>query len=339
MKGIWITKHGGHDVLQVRETPDPEPAKGEVRIRAKACGLNFAEVMARKGLYPDMPPTPCIVGYEASGVVDALGEGVTEPAIGTRVFVLKRFGSHADVLCVPADQAIPIPDEMSFEEAAAIPVNYLTAYHMIHPIAALKPGESILIHMAAGGVGIAAIQICQTIPDVTIYGTASPGKHDIIREYGCHHPIDYRSKDYAKEVMRLTDGKGVHVVLDALGGKDWTKGYNILRSVGRLVAFGFANMSQGEKRSLFRVIGQFFSIPKFSPMTLMNDNRSVAGVNMGKLWHEIDVLNQEMRDIVELYNQGHVKPHIDSTYPFEQAAEAHKRLEDRKNIGKVLLIP
>src|SRR4029079_10902429 len=154
MRAIWITKAGGPEVLEVREGSDPEPKKGEVRVRVKASGLNFAEIMARQGLYPDAPPLPCVVGYEASGVVDALGEGVDAPAIGTRVMALSRFGAHADTLCVPASQTVEMPDAMSFEEGAALPVVYVTAYHMLFRVAHLRPGMKVLIHMAAGGVGI-----------------------------------------------------------------------------------------------------------------------------------------------------------------------------------------
>src|SRR5882672_7281718 len=131
MRAIWITKHGGPEVLEVREAPDPQPQAGEVRVRIRAAGLNFAEVMARQGLYPDAPKPPCVVGYEVAGVVDALGPGVSAPAVGQRVIGLVRFGGHADTVCVPLDQLLNMPDGMDFVEAAAIPVNYVTAYHML----------------------------------------------------------------------------------------------------------------------------------------------------------------------------------------------------------------
>jgi NADPH:quinone reductase-like Zn-dependent oxidoreductase len=339
MRAIWITKPGGPEVLEVRETPDPELKPGHVRVRVRACGLNFAEVMARQGLYPDAPKPPSVVGYEASGVVDALGEGVTSIAVGARVMALTRFGAHADTICVPERLVLPIPDEMSFEEAAAIPVNYITAYHMLFRVASIRPGEKVLIHMAAGGVGLAALQLCQTVQGVETFGTASASKHDAIRKEGCHHPIDYRSVDYADEIMRLTGGRGVDVILDALGGKDWKKGIDLLRPVGRLVAFGFANMSSGEKRSLFHMARQALSIPLFSPLGLMDKNRSVSGVNIGHLWDELDLLTEEMNALLDLYKKGVVRPHIDATFPFSEAAAAHRRIQDRKNIGKVLLIP
>lgn len=144
--------------------------------------------------------------------------------IGKRVVVLARFGAHADQVCVPHDNAFPIPDEMSFEEAAAIPVNYLTAYQMLFRVAPIHPGESVLIHMAAGGVGLAVLQLCRTVEGIVAFGTASASKHDVVRANGCTHPIDYHTADYVAEIMRLTNGKGVDVVLDALGGNDWLRG-------------------------------------------------------------------------------------------------------------------
>ncbi|MBM0257151.1 medium chain dehydrogenase/reductase family protein [Micromonospora sp. 4G55] len=339
MRAVWITKAGGPEVLEVRETPDPEPAFGEVRIRVRAAGLNFAEVMARMGLYPDAPRTPCVVGYEVAGVVDAVGEGVTDLATGTRVIALPRFGGHAEAICVPAEQVVPMPQEMSFEDGAALPVNYITAYHMLFRIAAIRPGERVLVHMAAGGVGLAALQLCKTVDRVVTFGTASASKHDVLRTEGCTHPIDYRTKDYAVEVSRLTKGTGVDVVLDALGGRDWRKGYGLLRPTGRLIAFGFANMSVGERRNLLRIITQAISVPRFTPLGMMEKNRAVAGVNVGHLWGEIDMLRENLLTLLQLYREGKIRPTIDRAFPFAEAADAHLRIQERRNIGKVILIP
>jgi NADPH:quinone reductase-like Zn-dependent oxidoreductase len=326
-------------VLEVREGPDPAPGPGQVRVRVRAAGLNFAEVMARMGLYPDAPKPPCVVGYEAAGVVDALGEGVTAPAVDTRVIVLARFGVHADTVCVPAAQAVPMPEAMSFEEGAALPVNYITAYHMLFRVGALRPRERVLVHMAAGGVGIAALQLCRTVDGVVTFGTASASKHDVLRAEGCAHPIDYRTLDYAAEVRRLTDGKGVDIVLDPLGGRDWRKGYELLRPVGRLIAFGFANMSSGERRSYLHVLRQALSIPFFTPLSMMDKNRGIAGVNIGHLWEEMEMLSEELAALISLYEQGRIKPRVDRVFPFEDAAAAHRRIQSRGNVGKVVLVP
>ena len=193
MRAIWIKKYGGPEVLEIRDAPAPDPKRGEVRVRVRAAGLNFAELMAREGLYPDAPKPPCVVGYEAAGVVEALGEGVTEPSVGTRVIALTRFGGHAEVICVPAGQIRVMPEGMSFEEGAALPVVYITAYHMLFRVAQLRPGARVLVHMAGGGVGLAALQLCRTVPGVTVFGTASSSKHAFLRQQGFDHCIDYRS--------------------------------------------------------------------------------------------------------------------------------------------------
>ena len=275
MRAVWITGHGGPGALQVRETADPVPGQGQVRIRVSAAGLNFADVMAAQGLYPDAPKPPCVVGYEVAGVIDALGAGSAGLAAGQRVLAMTHFGGHSDVVCVPTDQALPIPEAMSFETAAALPVTYLTAYHMLFRVASVRPGERILVHMAAGGVGTAVLQLCRTMDDLVVFGTASAGKHDVLRAEGCTHPIDYHATDYAAEVRRLTGGEGVDVVLDPLGGNDWRKGLKLLR----LVAYGLANLASGPRRRPAHMAAQLLGGPVLTPIQLMNQNRTVGGAN------------------------------------------------------------
>lgn len=339
MEAVWITSHGGPEVLQVRQSADPAPPQGQVRVRVRAAGLNFAEVMARQGMYPDAPKPPCVVGYEVGGEVDAVGAGVSGLQEGQRVCALTRFGGHADTVCVPADQVFPIPQRMSFEDAAALPVNYLTAYHMLFQIFRVRPGDKVLVHMAAGGVGTAALQLLKSVEGVTTIGTASAGKHDHVRAQGCDHPIDYRNQDYVDEVLSLTGGKGVDLVLDALGGADWNKGYSLLRPSGLLIAYGWANMRGGHKRSLWHMAKQLSGLRLYSPMRLMNENRGIAGANLGHLWDEIDMLGGQAQRLMELFEQGVVKPHVDRVFSFEEAGEAHAYLEDAKSVGKVVLKP
>ncbi len=305
----------------------------------KAAGLNFSDLLASKGLYPDAPRPPAVLGYEASGVVDAVGGGVEGALVGRRVMAVSKFGAHTDTLCVAAQQVTAMPDSMTFEEAAAIPVVYVTAYHMLHRIASVRPGESILIHQAAGGVGIAALQLCGELAGMTTFGTASSAKHDVLRRIGCLHPIDYRSTDYAKEVRRLNGGRGVDIVLDALGGSDWRKGYDLLNPCGRLICFGFANLAAGKSRNLLRVLPQLMSVPKFNPMRLMSDNRSVAGINMGHFDFAAEMFDDELRAVIGLYEKGIVKPVIDTVVPFSEMAVAMGRLDDGKNVGKIVLVP
>jgi synaptic vesicle membrane protein VAT-1 len=339
MRAVWITRPAGPEALEVRETADPEPGPGQVRIRVRATGLNFAEVMAAQGLYPDAPKPPCVVGYEVAGVIDAVGDGTQGHAPGKRVLALTHFGGHADVVCVPTEQALAMPEEMSFEEAAAIPVNYLTAYHMLFRVANVRPGERVLVHMAAGGVGTAVLQLCRTVDDLEVFGTASAAKHDVLKAEGCAHPIDYHASDYAAEVGRLTGGEGVDIVLDPLGGHDWRKGLKLLRPCGRLVAYGFANLASGQRRRPARLISQVAGMPLLTPLGLMNHNRTISGVNVGHLWGQIAVLREELQAVLALWDQGSVKPLIDSTYPLAEAAAAHRRILQHQNIGKIVLVP
>ncbi len=340
MRAVWITKYGGYDVLQVRETPDPELKAGEVKVRVKVAGLNFADTMARQGMYPDAPKAPCVVGYETAGVIEALGDGVKGLSVGQRVIAMPRFGGQADVVCLPAAQVMAIPDAMSFEDAAAISVAYLTAYHMLFHVARVRSGESLLIHAAAGGLGIAVLQLARTLPNMTTFGTASKSKHEALADLGLDYAIDYHTTDYAEEIRRLTEGRGVDVVFDSLGGRDWKKGYKLLRPGGRLVCCGFSNMSSpGSKRNPFRIIREAVKIPFFVPMKLMGDNKTVSGVNMGHMFGEVELLRSEMEAICQLYLEGKVKPRIDSIFPFDKAGEAHRQMEERKNIGRILLVP
>jgi NADPH:quinone reductase-like Zn-dependent oxidoreductase len=337
MKRIVITRAGAPEVLQVQEQADPRPGRGEVRIRVRAAGLNFADVMARKGLYPDAPPLPCTVGYEVSGVVDALGEGTDDAWRDREVVALTRFNGQSDTVVVPTDQVFDKPAGLSFEQAAAIPVNYLTAWQLLVAMGSLKPYESVLIHNAGGGVGLAAIDLARHI-GATIYGTASAHKHDFLKERGLHHAIDYRTLDWGEEIDRLTEGRGVDLITDPIGGKHFRKSYKHLRSTGRLGMFGISTASDGSggKLSLAKMALQ---TPFFHPFGLMNANKGTFGVNMGHLWHEQEKVRLWMDEISGWYDQGLVRPHVDKVFAFDEASEAHRHLEARRNIGKVILVP
>lgn len=339
MKAVWVPKHGKPDVLELRSAPDPIPGPKEVRIRVRASGVNFAEIMGRQGLYPDAPPPPMVLGYEVSGIVDALGAGVTGRSEGDRVLATTHFGGYADTVCVKASQTHALPRTMSFEEAAALPVNYLTAYHILFNVLRVRSGDHVLIHQAAGGVGTAAMQLCRSIGGVTTYGTASKSKHVYLRGNGCSHPIDYHFVDYVEEVRKLTDGGGVHAVLDALGGQDWKKGYSLLRPGGHLVMFGWANLAKHGKRRMSHVVRQLSRAPWWTPMKLMQQNRGVAGVNMGHLWDKSDLALEAFTALFDLFERGVLKPHIDRSFPLQQASEAHAYIEAGQNVGKVLLTP
>jgi NADPH:quinone reductase-like Zn-dependent oxidoreductase len=337
MRQIWITKAGPPEVLQVREAPDPDAGAGQVRVRVRAAGINFADLMARVGLYPDAPPLPCVVGYEVAGTVDQIGTGVTEHAPGDRVFAMPRFGGYTDTLAIRSEQVFKMPDSMSFEEAAAFPVVYLTAYDMMLFTGNLRPRSTVLIHSAAGGVGLAAIQLART-RDCTILGTASPAKHAFLREQGCQHPIDSRGS-CAAAVRAVVGSRGVDLILDPVGGKSWGEGYDLLGPCGRLVAFGLSAASSGKKRSILHAALQVIQVRRFHPMKLMDDNKTVSGTNMGHLFDRLDLLHPQFEALLELLAAGKIQPRVDRSFRFAEAAAAHHYLHDRKAMGKVVLVP
>ena len=231
MKAVVLTGTGGPDVLKTRETPDPPVGPGDVRIAVKAAGINFADTVARIGLYPDAPKPPCVLGYEVAGEVESVGEAVDTHREGDQVIAGTRFGGQAELVTVPAAQALALPKRLSFEQGAAVPVNYGTAYAALVVMGGLGHGDRVLIHAAAGGVGIAATQIARNL-GAEIFGTSSPQKHEVIQAQGVAHPIDYRNRDFEVEVMRITGGEGVDVIIDALGPTSFRKDYRLLRSGG-----------------------------------------------------------------------------------------------------------
>lgn len=338
MQQVVITRYGGPEVLEVREAPDPQPMRGEVRISVAAAGLNFADVSARVGLYADAPKPPMTVGYEVSGTIDAVGAGVEGFAVGDRVIGLTRFGGQSSSVVIPTAQATHLPDGLDLVEAAAIPVNYLTAYLMLVRLGSVRPGQSVLIHAAAGGVGFAALQVCKLLGAET-YGTASAGKHERLREEGLDHPIDYRNQDFSVEVNRLTKGRGVDVILDAVGGATTRKNYKLLAPMGRLFLFGASSTSQDSKRNIAKVVSALAQFPVFHPISLMNSNKGVFGVNLGHLWDETAMMDETLTELLQWWSEGKISPIIDSTFPFSKAGDAHDQLQKARNVGKVLLIP
>lgn len=337
MKQVFITKPGGVDVLKIQERDDPRPKRGEVVIRVKAAGINFADLMARKGIYPDAPKPPCVVGYEVSGIIEAVGEGVESVRAGAKVMALTRFGGYSEMVRVPVAQVFDKPANLSFEQAAAIPVTYLTAYQLLVVMGSLQAREAILIHNAGGGVGLAALDIARKI-GATTYGTASASKHEFLKQRGFDHLIDYRTQDWQQELQRLTEGRGVELIIDPFGGKHWKKSYKALRSTGRLGMFGISTATESRVGAL-GLLKLVTKMPWFNPVGLMNSNKAVFGANLGHMWHEAEKVSGWMQKILSGIPEGWVRPHVDKAFPFAQAAEAHRYIEARKNIGKVVLTP
>jgi NADPH:quinone reductase-like Zn-dependent oxidoreductase len=343
MKAVVLTGHGGPEVLQVQEWPDPPVGPGDVRIAVKAAGINFADTMARVGLYPDAPKTPCVLGYEVAGEIESVGEAVDGHKVGDRVMAGTRFGGQAELVSVPADQALPLPKKLSFEQGAAFPVNYGTAYAALVIMAGLKEGERVLIHAAAGGVGISATQIARNA-GAEIFGTASASKHDAIRAQGVDHPIDYRNEDFAAAVRRITGDEGVDIALDALGPTSFRKDYELLRQGGRLVMYGASELQTGDRRSVSTVArtllkSPFATMPWWKGVGVMNENKGVIGLNMLSWWDREGSLDRVTEPLLPELQSGRLKPVVAESFPFDRAGDAHRFIAERRNIGKVVLFP
>jgi NADPH:quinone reductase-like Zn-dependent oxidoreductase len=332
MEAVVITKHGGPGVLQVQERPDPRPGPGQVRIDVAASGINFADVMARMGLYPDAPDTPCIVGYEVAGTVVEVGEGVEAFTPGDRVFASTQFGGYASQVVPMASDVVALPDELSFEQGAAIPVNYGTAWAGLIGYGNLQPGERVLIHSAGGGVGIAATQIANRA-GVEVYGTASPGKHARCLELGLEHAIDYTKPGWERGLPKFD------VIMDAVGGASFRRSYNLLRPGGRLVAFGASAVVSGERKNVLTALRAVSRMPRFNLIKQMSESKAVIGLNMLSLWKDRGTLQPWVGPLQEMLRDGTVKPVVAEAFSFERAGAAQTMITERRNVGKVVLTP
>lgn len=333
MRAVVITRHGPPEVLQVQERPDPQPGPGELLIDVRTAGINFADLMARVGLYPDAPKPPCVVGYEVAGTVAAVGgDAGGELQVGQRVVAPVRFGGYAERAVARADGVVPLPEAISFEQGAAIPINYATAWEGLMRAAHLQPGERVLIHAAAGGVGIAATQIARRA-GAEVWGTASPGKHEAIRGFGVQHPLDYTSHGWEREVPKLD------VVMDALGGRSFRRSYGMLRAGGRLVCFGASGVMAGEKRNLVAAAQTALRMPRFNLIKQMSESRAVIGLNLLSIWDEIGSAARWRGPLEEMLGDGTIQPVVAETFPFDRAADAHRFIAERRNVGKVILTP
>jgi NADPH:quinone reductase-like Zn-dependent oxidoreductase len=331
-------------MMQVQERPDPPVGPGEVRIAVKAAGINFADTLARINLYPDAPKAPCVLGYEVAGEVESVADGVESPKVGDRVIAGSRFNGQAELVTVPADQVLPLPKKLSFEEGAAFLVNYGTAWAGLVIMGGLDEGERVLIHAAAGGVGISATQIAKR-RGAEIFGTASAAKHDAIREQGVDHPIDYRTNDFEAEVMRITGGEGVDVAFDALGPTSFRKDYRLLRAGGRLIMYGLSEVQTGSgKRDIPATLRSLAKMPLatmpwWKSLSMMNENKGVFGLNMLSWWDREGGLDRVAQPLLGGLEKGDYKPIVAEAFPFDRVADAHRFIEERRNIGKVVLTP
>jgi NADPH:quinone reductase-like Zn-dependent oxidoreductase len=337
MRAVVIERHGDPSVLRVVERPDPPLPPGHVRVEVAAAGVNFADTMARTGMYPDAPKPPMVVGYEVAGTVLEVAPDVAaeeRPAVGARVMAGTRFGGYASQVVVPASAIVPLPDGLSFEQGAAIPVNYATAWAALLGYGSLRAGEAVLIHAAAGGVGIAATQIAKR-HGAEVHGTASPGKHDAIRANGVDVAHDYTRAGWDRGLADRFD-----VVLDAIGGGSFRRSYRMLRAGGRLVAFGASSVQQGERRNLLHAARAGLPMLRgFDLIRQMSDSKAVIGLNMLRLWDAHGTLQTWTDPLAALMEDGTIRPLVSDAVPFERAPEAHRIIAARRNVGKVVLVP
>jgi len=332
MRAIVITKHGGPGVLEVQERPDPVLGAGQVRIAVAAAGINFADVMARMGLYPDAPKTPCVVGYEVAGTILELGEGVDSLSHGQRVVAGTKFGGYASQAVVAASDVVALPDALNFEQGAAIPVNYATAWAGLIGYGSLQRGERVLVHSAGGGVGIAATQIAKRC-GAEVYGTASPAKHARILELGVDHALDYTKAGWERGLPKFD------LILDAVGGRSFRRSYTLLRPGGRLVAFGASAVVSGERRNPLTALSAVAQMPRFNLIKQMSESKAVIGLNMLSLWKDRETLEPWITPLREMLDDATIKPVVAEAFPFAQAGAAQSMIIERRNVGKVVLIP
>lgn len=322
MKAIVIEQYGGLEVLQLKEAPVPEPKTGEIRVRLEAIGVNFIDVYHRTGLYPN--PLPFIPGSEGAGVVDAVGDQVKDLRPGDRVAYAMGLGSYAEYVVLPAAKAVKIPDSISTPDAAAIMLQGLTVHYLSRSTYAIKPGDPVLIHAAAGGVGLLLTQAAKHLGAFVIGTVSNAEKAKTAREAGADETILYTEKDFMHETKRITNGRGVVVVYDSVGKSTFEKSLDSLQPRGMLVSFG---NSSGP-------------VPPFSPSILAT--KGSLFLTRPSLAHYVLTREELMRRAEELFHwvtSGVLKIRIDSTFPIAQAAEAHRRLESRASSGKILLLP
>lgn len=338
MKAAFVTKYGGPEVLEIRDTPIPKPGADQILVKVRAIGLNFADVMGRFGVYPGTPQPPFILGLEFSGDVVEVGANVASFKGGERVMGYSRHGSHAEYVCVNEKLATELPQSMSYENGGAFLVVYLTAYHGIVRLANIRKGEKLLVHAAAGGAGIATLQLGKHL-GAEIFGTAgSEEKVEIACKNGAHHVINYNTTDFADEVKRITNDYGVDVVMDAVGGLVYDKGWNLLAGMGRYILYGLAAVAGKGALNKLKAATVMSVMKPIFPVQLMSANKSIFGFNLGTLKGKEGYLKEATLELLKLYDIGALKPVIGKIFHFNEIVEAHRALQTRQTTGKVVVL-
>lgn len=321
MKALRYHVHGGPEVLCWEDAPDPEPGPGEVLIRVEAAGVSFSDLMRRAGSYAIRELLPAGLGREAAGRVAALGPGVSDLAVGDAV-VCSGHACQAELVAVPAVAAAPLPPGMSMVEGSAIPNSFVTAHHLLHVLRPIRPGERVLIHAAASGVGTAAVQLARYRGARVLATASSQAKLDLARRLGADECISYKQGDWVAEVMARSDGRGVDRVLDCVGGEVLSRSVEALAPGGVLISYGHAS-------------GAF---PAFDPGTLVVKNLTVIGLHLGlPPWTPVS-RGRALGEVLALIAAGKARPVLDRRFRIEEAARAHEHLAARLSLGKVVLL-
>ncbi len=336
MKAVFLIKNGAADkAFEIRETPEPEMKSRQAMISVEGFGINFADVMARQGLYREAPPLPCVLGYEVVGRVEKAGADVDPAWIGKRVLAFTRFGGYAEKVVTDHRGLVEIDEDVEIDRATAMGTQYATAYYASMHCQSLLPGDTVLIHAAAGGVGQALVQFAKHL-GCTIVGTAgSDEKLELLRSQGVHYAINYRKENYADVARKWLDGKRFSATFNAIGGSSIKKDYALLGSGGTVVCFGAATR-MGSSGGVFANLGLLLKTGFYSPLFMMMKSKSVVGLNMLKLAdNRPDIVQHCLIEVMTMYRAGEINPSPGQIFPVSEIAAAHEMLESRKSIGKV----
>ncbi len=335
MKAIHLIKNGSaSEAFEIKELPTPEPSENEVLIKVEGFGLNFADVMARLGLYQDAPPMPSVLGYDVCGIIEKCGTAVNDLEPGDRVAALTRFGGYAEYATTKRSGVVKIEGSLNVAEATALATQYGTAWYASKNMANIQEGETVLIHAAAGGVGTALVQIAKN-KNCIIYGTAgSDEKLAYLKSIGVDHPINYRTSNWF-EILKKQSVKP-DIIFDPIGGKSMKQGWKSLAHGGRLTIYGAAQLS--DETNFFKKIKYLLDFGFFHPVQFMTGSKSILGINMLRIAdHKPHILQEVLEQVVKGVDEGYLKPKTGKIFPVEQIAEAHEYLAGRKSIGKVAL--
>lgn len=338
MKVYALVKNGkAESAFELQERPTPTPKAHEVLVKSEGFGLNFADVMARLGIYKECPPLPTVIGYENVGRIEAVGEGVTRFQKGDRVLAFTRFGGYADHVISPELGVVKIDENIDFGEATALATQYITAYYAAFDAINLHPGDHVLVHAAAGGVGTAFIQLLKN-KGCVIFGTAgSAEKLEYIKSLGVDYPINYRKEDYKAKIESLGFGKKIDATFNPIGGDYVKKDISLLNAGGRVVLFGASKLTEA-RGNIFKILKMVFGFGFWSPIKFITASQSIVGVNMLRIAdHKPLVFKSNLEAVVKLYGEGVIKPTVGKVFDHTELAAAHDYLEGRQSIGKIAI--